>query len=235
LKIFIVVLSSLWGAAIVGFSWILLSADQSISYAALANAAGSSAWEYLLIFLVVMFGAWAIPTSVLWQLNTRFHRSPWVASTIVLFGALFYLLINHWSAHEEEFAELSVAVPAEEESRGDILLASAWQCENDVEISCGEDGCNASVSEDFTPMSVNFDDSGSISVCAYSGCWEGHAQVVGSNEFLVLIGHDLPFSTSPDSDTFRESIVIAFDRADSVATIKAGEFSHPLLCRDISK
>ena len=98
-----------------------------------------------------------------------------------------------------------------------------------MEVSCGEGRCEAETGDGFTPMSVSVDDSGEMSVCAYSGCWEGTGEVLRSEEFLILIGLDLPFSTAPDSQSGQD-IVIAIDRSDGVATLKAGGFAHPLLC-----
>ena len=101
-----------------------------------------------------------------------------------------------------------------------------WQCRNDLEVSCSDGACEASAEGEFTPMSVDVDGSGAISVCAYSGCWEGTGEVLQSGDFLVLLGTDLQFSTSPDS----ADVVIVIDRGDQVAALKVGEFALPLLC-----
>ncbi len=79
-------------------------------------------------------------------------------------------------------------------------------------------------------MSVHVDGSGAIAVCAYSGCWEGTGTVVPGDKFLLLIGRGLEFSTARGSESATADIVIAIDRGDGVATLKAGEFVHPLLC-----
>ncbi len=105
-----------------------------------------------------------------------------------------------------------------------------WQCRNDLEVTCAEGACEAATEGDFTPMSVDFDDSGTISACAYSGCWEGTGEVVSSGDFLVVIGHDLPFSTARDSESAGADVVVALDREDRVATLKAEGFAQPLLC-----
>ena len=105
-----------------------------------------------------------------------------------------------------------------------------WQCRNDVEIQCTSESCEAATEDSFTPMSVTVDDAGFMSVCAYSGCWEGTGTVVKNKDFLILVGDELTFSTSPDSKETQESIVIALDRSDRVAILKAGAFAHPLLC-----
>ncbi len=105
-----------------------------------------------------------------------------------------------------------------------------WQCRNDLEVSCSDGACNVEPRDAFTPMSVNVDDSGMISACAYSGCWEGTGEVFRSGDFLILAGQDLKFSTAPDSESAGADVVIAIDRSDMVATFKAGTFAHPLLC-----
>ena len=74
---------------------------------------------------------------------------------------------------------------------------------------------------------------GGLSVCAYSGCWEGTGEVLRAEKFLVLVGHDLEFSTSRGSESSGADIVMAIDRADGVAALKAGEFAHPLLCKNL--
>ena len=111
--------------------------------------------------------------------------------------------------------------------------AASWRCANDLEVSCGDGACQAETGDAFTPMSVEVDESGAMSVCAYSGCWEGSGEVVESGEFLVLTGQDLEFSTSRDSESARADILVAIDRADGVGTLKAAEFALPLLCKAV--
>ncbi len=83
-------------------------------------------------------------------------------------------------------------------------------------------------------MSVTVDDAGSMSVCAYTGCWEGTGTVVQSERFVVLTGYDLPFSTAPDGAGSQADIVIAIDKQDHVAILKAGSFAQPLLCEQLA-
>lgn len=130
---------------------------------------------------------------------------------------------------------LAAACQPTEEPTDSALSATVsperWQCRNDLEISCDVEHCEAA--DSFTPMDVRFDDAGSMSVCAYSGCWEGTGTVVQSEHFVVLTGHELPFSTAPDSADSRAAIVIALDRADQVGILKAGAFVQPLLCEQL--
>jgi len=104
-----------------------------------------------------------------------------------------------------------------------------WHCRNDLEVRCAEGTCESVPAGEFTPMDVRVDDSRAMSVCAYSGCWEGNAEILRDERFLVWIGHDLRFSTSPDPES-QADILVAIDLADGVASLKAGEFAHPLLC-----
>lgn len=105
-----------------------------------------------------------------------------------------------------------------------------YQCKNDIEVQCNSSGCK-SVAKDFTPMNVNFDSSGKLSVCAYSGCWQGTADVLNTGDFMILTGSNLKFSTTDSM----QDIALTLDLSDSVATIKAGGFSQPLLCETIKQ
>ncbi len=106
----------------------------------------------------------------------------------------------------------------------------SWQCRNDLEIRCRSGKCEAATENGFTPMSVNFDETGSMSVCAYTGCWEGVGKVSKEADFLILSGQNLKFSTS-DSADMNENIAIILDRKDNIAMLKAGGFAHPLICK----
>ncbi len=105
--------------------------------------------------------------------------------------------------------------------------AESWQCKNDFEVRCADGKCETETASGFTPMSVTFDDSGMMSVCAYSGCWEGTGKVFRSEDFLTLAGHNLKFSTSPENT---ENIAISLDLKDRIAVLKAGAFAQPLIC-----
>jgi hypothetical protein len=68
-----------------------------------------------------------------------------------------------------------------------------------------------------------------MSICAYSGCWAGTGEVLRGERFLIWIGHGLRFSTSREPESAAD-ILVAIDREDGIATLKAGAFAHPLLC-----
>ena len=110
--------------------------------------------------------------------------------------------------------------------------AETWQCRNDIEIRCAEGACSAAASGSFTPMSVSADGTGRLSVCAYSGCWEGIATVTRSEQkFLMLVGQNLEFSTASAQGESTQDVVLVIDRRDSVAILKVAEFAHPLICK----
>lgn len=110
------------------------------------------------------------------------------------------------------------------------VFAESWQCENDVELQCSQRQCEVSKKGEFTPMSVSFDDQGNMSVCAYSGCWEGRGDVLIHQNFLMLAASQLELSTAKGSTESQENISISLDRTDNVVLLKAGAFAHPLHC-----
>lgn len=108
--------------------------------------------------------------------------------------------------------------------------AATWRCHNEVEVSCGADGCSAAAEGGFTPMDLAFADDGGLSLCAYSGCWEGNGQVLARAPFLVISATQLPWS-DPHADDAQRDVLVAFDPADRVALVKAGGWALPLQCR----
>ena len=111
--------------------------------------------------------------------------------------------------------------------------AKSWNCRNDLEISCGSQGCEAQIKEGFTPMDIYIEESGSMTVCAYTGCWEGVGKFFKSGNFVVITGHHLKFSTAPHSKNMNENIVVVIDMHDNIGIIKAGAFAHPLICKKL--
>ncbi len=108
--------------------------------------------------------------------------------------------------------------------------SDSWQCRNDMEIHCAEGKCKAEDKDSFTPMSVSFDEAGKMSVCAYSGCWNGTGKVFKDGNFMMISGQSLKFSTSK-SVMNRENIAITFDRNDNIGMLKFADFAHPLICK----
>ena len=104
--------------------------------------------------------------------------------------------------------------------------ADGWQCRNDLEISCVDGKCGSKSSGEMTPMDINFDEAGNISVCAYTGCWDGRGKISENGDFLILTGQNLKFSTSDSS----RNVALTLDRNDNVGILKVGNFAQPVFC-----
>ena len=110
-------------------------------------------------------------------------------------------------------------------------LSAEWNCRNyDVEISCAKEKC--SVSENFTPLDAYFDDNGNMSILVYTGVYEGKGTVLKDENYMIVVGDDLVFSTSPDS---KEDILIAIDTKDKVAVFKGAGFAMPMRCQKVKQ
>ena len=103
-----------------------------------------------------------------------------------------------------------------------------WDCRNQVEIRCIEGKCESTDQGEFTPMSISFSDKGEVSVCAYTGCWNGNGRVTKSDTFLSVTAENLSFSTN---DSSKASVAIVLDRNDKTGLVKVGEFAQPIVCK----
>ncbi len=84
-------------------------------------------------------------------------------------------------------------------------------------------------------MDIHFDDSGEISVCAYSGCWEGISDVLNTANFLVLLAQDLGFSSALETNDSGQNMSLSLDKHDGIAVLKLDSFAQPLHCRLMDK
>ena len=110
-------------------------------------------------------------------------------------------------------------------------VAMVLVCSNGrLEVQCDPVGCRVADSASVTPMELTLDDSGAYSACAYSGCWEGQAEVLKTEAHLVLHATQAPF-LSGSSRTNGGPIIVSVDLADDVAVLKLGPFAQPLQCR----
>lgn len=99
-----------------------------------------------------------------------------------------------------------------------------------MEVACSEGECQATLEHGFTPMDVAFSNDGSVSVCAYAGCWEGHGEVFTDDDrFLGITAHQLVYSTDPEGE-HRHDLAILLDLRDNIAMLKSGVFAQPLVC-----
>ena len=101
-----------------------------------------------------------------------------------------------------------------------------WNCRNkDLEVTCDAKSC--STSDSFTPMSVTITRASLMSICAYSGCWEGQGVTSSSGIFRVTFGRELPFSSASD---MKADIAVVIDESDNVAIVKGAGFASPMHC-----
>jgi len=113
---------------------------------------------------------------------------------------------------------------------GGAVQAETWHCRNDVEVQCGVDGCSAAAEGGFTPMDLAFGDDGGLSLCAYSGCWEGNGEVLARAPWLVVGARGLPWSDPHGAPDRTSDVLVAFDPNDRVALVKAGAWALPMRC-----
>lgn len=116
-----------------------------------------------------------------------------------------------------------------------LAALTTVNCANaDLEIGCSEGRCYASSAGDFTPMSLAFNDTGSVSACAYTGCFEGRGLVQGDERYLSIIARDLTFEPNVNEQPFQADVVIIWDRQDNIALLKMAGYAQPLTCQIIS-
>ncbi|KFN48697.1 hypothetical protein [Arenimonas composti] len=110
------------------------------------------------------------------------------------------------------------------------FAVESWHCRNDLEIRCGGGSCAVAGEGESTPLSVAFADDGAISVCAYTGCWDGRGRADGDDRYLTVSARGLPFSTAPEDAPRPADVAVLLDRETSVALLHADGFALPLHC-----
>ena len=108
---------------------------------------------------------------------------------------------------------------------------TTFNCRNaDLEVTCNEARCIASAEGDFTPMSLAFNDAGSFSLCAYSGCWEGEGRVFSDSRYLHIMARNLAFTPDVNPEPNRQDLAIVLDKTDNIALLKLGHYAQPMPC-----
>lgn len=107
-------------------------------------------------------------------------------------------------------------------------FATTWNCRNsDMEIHCNSDKCE--VSDGFTPFDITINTNGTLSICAYSGCWEGQGKVLEAGEHILVSGTNLKWTgTNPNNADF----IVAVDTSDKVGFVKGAGFAMPTRCTE---
>lgn len=117
-----------------------------------------------------------------------------------------------------------VAAAAAFAGAGDV-----WRCRNQVEVWCTADGCAAAPPGEFTPLDIRVATPRGLSVCAYTGCWEGRVRARKIAGRYLWAGDGLPFSTASDGAMTADVTVLLFV-GEGVGFVRAGGLSTPLLC-----
>lgn len=108
------------------------------------------------------------------------------------------------------------------------VSAQGWRCFNDIEVRCYDAHCLAFDNDDFTPLSVDFDESGKLSVCAYSGCWQGRGHILSAQPYFVIFAEDLKWNNPYAENT--ENVLISLNRKSNIAILQVDFFNQPLIC-----
>jgi len=106
---------------------------------------------------------------------------------------------------------------------------NAWECANQIEVWCAVDGCDAKPLAETTPMSINALETGGLTVCAYTGCWESDAAPINHQGRLIWAALDAPFSSQPGGG-FTANLTLLIDTRDGVGFVRAGGLATPVLC-----
>jgi len=106
----------------------------------------------------------------------------------------------------------------------------AWSCRATHDIQCSEGDCEIAEDQGIVPIDSYFDASGKVSMCVYSGCWEGDGQIQTSKQFHSVRGENLPWS-SPDIDDYMD-VFVSVDVGRGVGVALAGPFAVPMICEN---
>ena len=107
-----------------------------------------------------------------------------------------------------------------------MAIARAWQCTNDIEVSCAAQKCTAS--ESFTPTSISLQETGRMEICAYSGCWRGRGTVTKSKGAVYFSAPKLKWSGVEKGEA---RAIVALDTLDRLALVKVAGFAMPVHCK----
>jgi len=115
-------------------------------------------------------------------------------------------------------------------SEAQIEAIGGWQCSNQVEVWCSVDKCTARSGEDITPMSILVDEDDAISVCAYTGCWEGKIAPIVTPRHLIWTILNTGFSTMQGAEGVGTDVTLLINKDDGIGFVRAGGIATPVLC-----
>jgi hypothetical protein len=103
-----------------------------------------------------------------------------------------------------------------------------WNCTNQVEVWCAADGCAATAPDEATPMDIYATSDGALSICAYSGCWEGEATLTEAEGRLLWTSQNMQWLSGTGGLDSDATLLVVSN--DGVGFVRAGGFATPLLC-----
>lgn len=110
-------------------------------------------------------------------------------------------------------------------------FSASWNCRNhDLEIRCSSNKCETS--DGFTPFDISINTGGSLSICAYSGCWAGKGKVLKTGKYILMSSAKLKW-TGDNSST--ADFIVAVDTSDKVGFVKGEGFAMPTTCTQPDK
>ena len=112
-----------------------------------------------------------------------------------------------------------------------FAFSSSWNCRNnDLEIRCTSNICKTS--DGFTPFDIHITTGGSLSICAYSGCWKGKGKVLKEGKHILVSGTKLKWTGINSSSA---DFIVAVDAGDKVGFVKGEGFAIPIICTQLAK
>ena len=113
------------------------------------------------------------------------------------------------------------------------LNALQYSCTNPTfEVTCTHSACTCE-RDAFTPINVTLDEPRHwMSVCAYSGCWEGRVMIRRWDHYRIVRGRHLRFTSSVTSS---RAFLLIPDTHERRAMISGGGFAMPLECTESSQ
>jgi hypothetical protein len=108
--------------------------------------------------------------------------------------------------------------------------AQDFSCRNKAaEISCASEGCEVKT-DGFTPMSLSRQGR-QLSICAYSGCWEGPILVRRSRGSVDLLYANVRRNEGSGADgAGYDELAIIYDRRSRTAQMRWGSFANSMDC-----
>lgn len=114
------------------------------------------------------------------------------------------------------------------------IAPERWFCRSEVEVWCEEGRCAAKPLEETTPLSVTASGDRSVSVCAYSGCWEAEgAMLLTANGRSLWVADRARFSSRPEGGFETDLTVLIVEGGEpgeGAGFVRAGGLATPLIC-----